>query len=115
MTSSGFPLSTVTSKPDDEIEISLDNYNSLSTRINKNGANCKIGDIVTCSMRKNKEQLFGIIKSKNKSCICVDLLKSTIYNHMILLNKTRKVDNVCHNKLNYTRKLMIINDNNAST
>ena len=81
----------------------------LSNRINKKGDNCNIGDIVTWNMSKNREQLFGIVKEKHPTCIYVDLLKYSIYNHNLYLTKIKKIDNVCFNKLQLlTRKIMII-------
>ena len=91
------------------MKIVVEQVLNFEKRINKDGENCNIGDIITWSMRKNKEQLFGIIKRKHKTCVYVDLLDYSIYDHKFYLKKIRKIDNVCYNKLLYSRKLMIVN------
>ena len=89
--------------------VSLEHYVKLNTRINKYGDNCNIGDIITWSMSKNKQQLFGIIRNKHSTCLNVDLLDYKIFNNSIILTETRKIDAICHNVLKYTRKIIIIN------
>ena len=82
-----------------------------NNRISRTGDNCNIGDIITWNMKKNKEQLFGIITKKHNTCIYVDILHNKIYNNILYLDKIDKVDDVCYNKLLYTRKLIIIKSN----
>jgi hypothetical protein len=86
----------------------IEDFLKLQRRIDKKGVNCNIGDIITWSMRKNKEQLYGIITKKCEKSVTVDLLEYTIYDHAFHLNKITKLDQVCYNKLLYTRKLMIV-------
>ena len=83
----------------------VENY---SGRINKQGTNCCVGNIITWSMRKNREQLFGIITEIHPTCVYVNLLNPTFYEHSLSLSSSTRRDNVCFNKLLYTRKLMIL-------
>ena len=43
------------------MEVTLRNYTYNSTRINRNGDNCEIGDLITWSMKKNKESNYLVL------------------------------------------------------
>lgn len=91
------------------ITIQLNDYINPIKRINKDGSNCNIGDIITWSQKKG--QMFGIIKKKHKSCIDVDLYIYKIFDQHLILESSTKIDNVCYNTLVFTRKIWVIKSN----
>ena len=90
------------------MDLHIDDIFKTKRRINKEGTNCDINDIITWSMIKNKEQLFGIITEKHRTCVYIKLLEPHFYNHSVSFKEIRKEDKVCYNKLLYARKLMVL-------
>ena len=86
----------------------IDDFMNPTNRINREGSNCHVGDIITWSMDKNQEQLFGKITKINKKSLNVSLFDFHIYNHQLHLTDNSKTDNVCYNNLQFGRKLMIL-------
>ena len=91
------------------IFISLSDIDKPIKRINKEGSNCSIGDIITWSSAKKQKDMYGKITKIGNTCVYIDLYEyEKIYQGKIYLERLREIDNVCYNKLTYNRKMHII-------
>jgi len=89
------------------MDLHIDDIFKTKRRINKEGTNCDINDIITWS-QVIEGQLFGIITKKHRTCVYITLLEPHFYNHSVSFKEIRKKDKVCYNKLLYARKLMVL-------
>ena len=95
------------------ITIQLKDYINPIKRINKDGSNCYIGDIITWSSTKNQKDMYGKITQINKSSVNVDLYECTkIYNKILYLDPSREKDSVTKNVVGLnTRNVEVIKSN----
>jgi len=88
--------------------ITIHNFIQPCIRINNDGGNCNIDDIVTWWAKKDNEQKYGIIIKKLIKSVKIKMIEANIINHNLELNILDNIDDVCYNYLQYRRKIILI-------